>query len=152
MKKQPNSDWCFVCGRKNPVGLRMTFFDNDENEVFSDYTVPAQYQSYPGIVHGGIVASMLDEVVARVSMIDDPHRFMMSVRLDAKFRKPVPIETPIRLEGKILRLKSRLGKAQGRVLLPDGSVACEAEMSLANIPNVLLDSENLPELGWRIDD
>ena len=130
----------------------MTFFDNGEDEVFSNYSVPAHYQSYPGVVHGGIVAAMLDEVVARVSMIDDPNRFMMSVRLEAKFRKPVPVETPIRIEAKIVRLKSRLGKAVGRVLLPDGSVACEAEMSLANIPEEVLDEGGLCNLGWRIDE
>ena len=151
MKRQPNSDWCFVCGRRNPVGLQMSFYDNDKDEVFSDYTVPAHYQSYPGVVHGGILASMLDEVVARVSMIENPHRFMMSVRLEAKYRLPVPVETPIRIESRIIRLKSRLGKARGQVLLADGRVACEAEMSLANIPTDVMGPDKLAELGWRID-
>ena len=49
----------------------MQFYDNGENEVCSDYTVPARYQSYPGIVHGGILAAMLDEVIGRVAMIGD---------------------------------------------------------------------------------
>ena len=65
MEKQPNSDMCFVCGRNNPAGLYMQFFDNGLDEVISNYTVPERYQSYPGIVHGGILASMLDEVVQR---------------------------------------------------------------------------------------
>ncbi|MCP4428707.1 MAG: hypothetical protein GY803_29830, partial [Chloroflexi bacterium] len=82
--RQPNSDYCFVCGRKNPHGLYMTFYDDGENEVVSEYTVAEAYQGYPGVVHGGIVAAMLDEVVARVSMIGDHHHFMMSVKLEVK--------------------------------------------------------------------
>ena len=51
----------------------------------------------------------LDEVVARVSMIGDPHHFMMSVRLEILYRHPVPTETPLRVVGRILRLRGRLG-------------------------------------------
>ena len=77
---------CFVCGRENPVGLYMTFYDNGDNEVYSDYTVADHYQGYPGVVHGGIVAAMLDEAVGRVAMITDHHHFMMSVNLEVKLK------------------------------------------------------------------
>ncbi len=150
--KQPNSEMCFVCGRHNPVGLYMRFYDNGSDEVVSDYTVPARYQSYPGMVHGGVLAAMLDEVVARVSMIGDPHHFMMSVKLEVRYRKPVPVETPIRVVGRIVRLRGRLGRAEGRILLPDGAVACEAEMTLADIPAELLPASRLADLGWAVDE
>lgn len=64
----------------------MTFYDN--GEVYSEYAVPDVYQGYPGIVHCGIVPAMLDEVVGRVAMIGDHHHFMISVRLDVKYRHP----------------------------------------------------------------
>ena len=51
--KQPNSDDCFVCGRKNPVGLYMTFYHDGERKVFSEVTIPEHFQGYPGVVHGG---------------------------------------------------------------------------------------------------
>jgi uncharacterized protein (TIGR00369 family) len=151
VNKQPNSEMCFVCGRSNPVGLYMQFFDDGELEVTSDYTVPAHYQGYPGIVHGGVVAAMLDEVVARVAMIGDPHHFMMSVRLQILYRQPVPVETPLRVVGRILRLRGRLGKAEGRILLPDGTLAAESHMSLADVPRELLDSANPRLLNWKVD-
>jgi uncharacterized protein (TIGR00369 family) len=151
MNKQPNSEMCFVCGRKNPVGLYMTFHDNGEDEVVSEYTVPEHYQGYPGIVHGGVIAAMLDEVVGRVSMIGDPHHFMMSVKLNILYRQPVPIATPLRVSGKIVRLRGRLGKAEGKIHLPDGSLACEAAMTLADIPQELLSSVNLARLNWKTD-
>ena len=150
MNKQPNSEMCFVCGRSNPVGLYMQFYDDGELQVVSDYTVPAHYQGYPGIVHGGVVAAMLDEIVGRVSMIGDHHHFMMSVKLQVLYRHPVPIETPLHVVGRILRLRGRLGKAEGRIVLPDGTLACEAQMSLADVPKELLASTNPSLLNWKV--
>ena len=129
----------------------MTFYDNGQNEVCSEYTVPDAFQGYPGVVHGGIVSAMLDEVVARVSMIEDQHHFMMSVKLEVKFRHPVPTETPLRIVGRIVRLRGRLGKAVGEIYTPDGQLAAESAMTLADIPAELLGSANLEALGWRID-
>ena len=149
--RQPNSDYCFVCGRNNPHGLYMTFFDDGQNTVVSDYSVAEEYQGYPGVVHGGVVAAMLDEVVARVSMIGDPHHFMMSVKLEVKYRHPVPTETPLRIVGRIVKLRGRLGKAVGEVILPDGTIAAEAAMTLADVPSEMLDGVNLETLGWRVD-
>jgi uncharacterized protein (TIGR00369 family) len=151
MKKQFNSEMCFVCGRNNPVGLYMHFYDNGESEVVSEYTVPDHYQSYPGIVHGGVLAAMLDEVVARVSMIGDSHHFMMSVKLEVLYRHPVPVNTPIRVVGRIVRMRGRLGRAEGKIHLPDGTIACESSMTLADIPSELLSDSNFQLLNWKLD-
>lgn len=151
MQNQPNSEMCFVCGRSNPVGLYMRFRDDGDQEVTSEYTVPAHYQGYPGIVHGGVLAAMLDEVVARVSMIGDHHHFMMSVKLQVLYRLPVPVETPLQVVGRIVRMRGRLGKAEGKIILPDGRIACESAMSLADVPQELLDSTHPTLLNWKID-
>jgi uncharacterized protein (TIGR00369 family) len=151
MKKQPNSDYCFVCGRQNPHGLYMTFYDNERDEVCSEYSVAEAYQSYPGIVHGGIIAAMLDEAVGRVAMIADHHHFMMSVRLEVKYRRPVPTETPLRIVGRVVKLRGRLGKAVGEIYLPDGSIAAESALTLADVPAEMLVGVDLVALGWRID-
>jgi uncharacterized protein (TIGR00369 family) len=151
MNKQPNSDMCFVCGRNNPAGLYLTFYDNGENEVCCDYTVASRYQSYPGIVHGGILASMLDEVVGRVAIIGDHHHFMVSVKLQVLYRHPVPTDTPLKIRGRIVRLRGRLGKAQGEIILPDGKVACEAAITLADIPPEILSKASFAQLGWHVD-
>jgi acyl-coenzyme A thioesterase PaaI-like protein len=151
MNRQPNSEMCFVCGRSNPVGLYMKFQDDGEGEVVSRYSVPERYQGYPGLVHGGVLAAMLDEVVGRVSMIGDPHHFMMSVRLEVLYRQPVPVNTPLDVVGRIVRLRGRLGRAEGKILLPDGTVGCEASMTLADIPGELLSSANLALLDWKVD-
>ena len=148
---QPNSEMCFGCGRANPVGLYMKFRDDGVDRVCSEYTVAQRYQGYPGLVHGGVLATMLDEAVARVSFIGDPHHFMMSVKLQVAFRHPVPVDTPLRVVGRIVKLRGRLGKAVGEVILPDGTVAAEAECTLADIPAALMDKTHLALLAWRAD-
>ena len=85
-------------------------------------------------------------------MIGDHHRFMMSVRLQVKYRHAVPVETPLRVVGRLVRLRGRLGLAKGEIILPDGTIACDAEMSLADIPEELRPDIDSDELGWRIDD
>lgn len=130
----------------------MTFFDNGVDEVYADYTVPAAYGGYPGLVHGGIVAAMLDEVVGRVAMIGDHHHFMMTVRMELKYRHPVPTETPLHLVGRVERLRGRLGKAIGELHLPDGTLAVEAALTLADVPAAFLAGADPEALGWRVDD
>ena len=129
----------------------MQFYDNGIDEVISDYLVQDDFQSYPGIVHGGVVAAMLDEAVCRVAMIGDHHHFMMSVKLEVKYRHPVPTGQPLRVVGRAVRLRGRLGKAVGEIILPDGKVAAETTMTLADVPNDLLRDADMGALGWRID-
>lgn len=144
---------CFICGRHNPVGLKMTFFDNGVDKVISEISVPEHYMGYPGIVHGGILSTMLDETVARVSMIGgEHHHLMMSVKLEVKFRHPVPVETPLKVVGTVIKLRGRLGKARGKIILPDGTVACEAEMTLADLPDEIMQSADMEALGWFVDE
>ncbi len=114
------------------------------------FTLKKEYEGYPGIAHGGILATILDEVVGRVAMIDDHHRFMMTVILKVQYRNPVPTETPLQAIGEIVKLKGRLAKAQGRILLPDGKVGCEAELTLADMPASIASDNTVSRLNWRV--
>ena len=71
-KKQPNSRNCFVCGVENTYGLNLSFYSTKLGEVTVETVVPDRFQGYPGVVHGGIVASLVDEVLGRAHMGEDP--------------------------------------------------------------------------------
>lgn len=148
--KQPNAKHCFVCGTDNSNGLQMNFYDDNHETVSSTITVDDRFQGYPGIVHGGILATMLDEAVGRVAMIGDHHHFMMTVKLTAQYRHPVPLNTELKVEGKIIKLRGRLGKARGEIILPDGTVACDAELTLADMPAEMASESRLNDLGWEL--
>lgn len=148
--KQPNSKHCFVCGRENPYGLKLDFYTTEAGEVVVDYTVPEQYQGYPGVVHGGIVAAMLDEVTGRVHMGGDPPRFMFTARLEIRYHKNVPIAKPLRIIGTAGKSKERTATARGKIFGPDGDLLAEAEALLVNVPDMIISQVDLEALGWRV--
>jgi uncharacterized protein (TIGR00369 family) len=148
--RQPNSKHCFVCGLESEVGLKLRFDDNGVDEVRSQYTVARHFQGYPGVVHGGIIAAMLDETAARVAMIADHNRFMMTAKIELKYRKPVPTETPLLLVGRLVRDYGRKIEAHGEIRLPDDSVAAEAEITLVKLPADTIPEGDLNALGWRV--
>jgi acyl-coenzyme A thioesterase PaaI-like protein len=149
--KQPNSNHCFVCGRENPYGLHLEFYETAPGELTVDYTVPEQYQGYPGLVHGGVVAAMLDEITGRVHMGGYPPRFMYTAKLVLRYRKNVPIGQPLRIIGKAGASKGRTAVATGQIFGQDGELLAEAEALLVNVPEGLVDKVDLAALGWSID-
>ncbi len=150
--RQPNSRNCFVCGVENPFGLHLHFTYTGPGEVTSEYTVPERYQGYPGVVHGGIVTAMLDEVASRSHMGIDPPRFMYTARLEVRFRKNVPVEQPLRIVGKASRSKGRTAVATAGIYDLEGVLLAEAEALLVDLPAEILGEADLEALGWRVYD
>lgn len=151
--QQPNSSNCFACGLENPFGLQLKFFDNGTDEVTCTTRVPDRFNGFPGIAHGGIVAALMDEVLIRTAMISDPNRFMMTAKIELKYRKPVPTNTELHLSGRLLRNRGRILQAEGVLQLPDGSVAVEAQITGADLPpEIALNEEIRSQLGWRVYD
>jgi len=150
--KQPNSNHCFVCGRKNPFGLHLEFYETNPGEVTVEYTVPEQYQGYPGVVHGGVVAAMLDEVAGRAHMGGHPPRFMYTAKLSIKYRKNVPTCQPLRIIGRAGPSRERTAVSSGQIIGPDGDVLAEAEVVLVNVPDEVVNSVDLEALGWKVDE
>ncbi len=148
--KQPNSLQCFVCGIANPFGLRLRFYKNAPGEVTAEYTVPEEYQGYPGIVHGGIVAAMLDELSGRALMDGDPPRFMFTARLNVHYRKNVPTGVPLRLVGRAGKTRGHSADATGEIYGPDGTLLAQAECLMVDVPPEIVSPTSLEALGWKV--
>jgi uncharacterized protein (TIGR00369 family) len=139
-----------VCGVENPFGLRLKFYDTGPGEVTAEYTVPTEYQSYPGMVHGGVIAAMLDETAGRTQMGADPPRFMFTARLDIRYRKNVPVGEPLRLVGRALGSKRRTATASSAIYDMEDNLLAEAKAVLVNVPEDMVQSVDLDALGWRV--
>jgi acyl-coenzyme A thioesterase PaaI-like protein len=148
--KQPNSKDCFVCGMENPHGLHLQFYDDGEGKVSVEYTVGERFQGYPGTVHGGIIASMLDEVVGRTLMAGDPNHFFVSAKLTVRYRNAVPIGKPLKLSGWLIKDRGRTALAKADLRLPDGSIGAEAEAILVDAPFQVGGEMDLDTLGWKV--
>lgn len=153
MKKLATSNNCFVCGRLNQAGLHMNFYQPAPGEVETSIRVPEQFQGYPGIVHGGIIAAMLDEVTGRSVMVDvdgKPPRFLVTASLNIRYRKPVLVGTDLTLKGHLVKDTGRVATVRGEIYDQAGQVLAEGEAVLVNIPEQLFKAPDEEVLGWRV--
>ncbi|HUS71025.1 MAG TPA: PaaI family thioesterase [Anaerolineae bacterium] len=136
-RRQPNSRMCFVCGMRNPIGLKI-IFEGDGERVWANFTANEAHQGYPGVLHGGITFALLDEVIGRAAMeLDESSPWMMTARAEMRYRKPVPIGEELTLVGQITRVRSRAVEGMGEIRLSDGSVAVEATAMYVKVPSSL---------------
>jgi acyl-coenzyme A thioesterase PaaI-like protein len=151
--KQPNSKMCFICGLKNPVGLHLHFYEIEPGIVESTYIAPEHFQGYPGVLHGGIVGAILDEISGRSQMGSDSltPRFMFTARLEVKYRKNVPIGKPLRLVGKAGKSKGKTAEAWAGIYNAEtDELLAEGNALLINVPQDQFDISKLRELDWKI--
>jgi uncharacterized protein (TIGR00369 family) len=148
--KQPNSRMCFACGIENPIGLGLKFYEIGPGEIVAEPILSEAYQGYPGVVHGGIVACMLDEAAGRAVLVGDHNHFRLTAKLEIRFRKPVPTNQPLRLLGRVINQRGKVATAYAEITLPDGSVASEANAVLIDLPEYQVDDETLEALGWKV--
>lgn len=149
--QQPSSKWCFVCGVENPYGLHIRFFNEDLHKVIARITLSDVYQSYPGIAHGGILATILDETMGRAILADaSEQRFMFTAKMEIRYRRPVPLHEEIIVRGWLEKDRGRMVLAQGEVVLADGTVAVEASATLVDIPAEQVEQMLQEDVGWQV--
>lgn len=121
-KLAAQNEWCFGCGRLNPCGLKL-IFEEQENTYVTHFTGNEHHQGYDGIMHGGIVSTLLDEIMARY--IYAKGVTAVTARLEVRYLKPTPIGVPLLVKGRITNHKGRLYETAGTIELPDGTVTAE---------------------------
>lgn len=133
--KQPNSKMCLVCGLKNPFGLHTSFYELDNNELLAIFKPREEHQSYPGRLHGGIVSTILDETIGRAIMIQSEGEIWgVTVDLQVRFKKPVPLDEELRVIGRITKDSKRFFAGTGELLLADGTMAAEVQGKYLKVP------------------
>jgi acyl-coenzyme A thioesterase PaaI-like protein len=152
MNVQPSSTNCFVCGVENEAGLHMQFYETESTpvQVTARYTVPQRYQGYPGIVHGGIIATMLDEVTSRTIFRGAPPRVVVTARLTVRYRQPVPVEKPLLLTGRVVEDKGRVIKVTGEIHDAEGTLLAEADAVLMEVDASTFADIREDEKEWRV--
>jgi len=116
--------WCFACGPDNPIGLKLKFRE-ENGQYIANFTAGPEHQGYDGILHGGIVSTLLDEIMTRYPYHLGFHT--VTARLEVRFLKPTPIGVQLTVVGWIVKQKGRLFELRGEVRLPDGTVTAEGQ-------------------------
>ena len=151
------SRMCLVCGRDNPFSLKARFYELEGGELLGEFDPLPEHQSYPGRMHGGVSSAMLDETIGRAISIVEPDAWGVTVELSVRFRKPVPLDGPVRAVGRITRNAGRLFEGAGEIVLADGTVAVEAtgrymKMPIAKIADGDFETEWFEDVRPRPDD
>ena len=121
----------------------------------STYLAPDHFQGYPGVVHGGIVASLIDEIAGRSLMGSDPMnpRFMFSAKMEVKYRKNVPIGKTLKIIGKAGRSRAKSAEAWAGIYDAEtNELLAEGNVLLIDVPAEQFDRSRLRELGWKVYD
>jgi acyl-coenzyme A thioesterase PaaI-like protein len=117
---------CFVCGHRNPYGLHL-FFRLDENTIVADFQPREEHQGFPGVIHGGIVAAVLDEALGRTSLLGDNQEWTMTGRLEVRYRRYVPYGPLLRVRATLDAERRRALQASGVLTLADDESVVLAE-------------------------
>ena len=144
---------CFICGLENPIGLHLHIYETEPGVVESTYVAPDHFQGYPGVLHGGIVGAIIDEISGRAHMGSDAlnPRFMFTARLEVKYRKNVPIGRQLKIIGKAGKSKVRSAEAWAGIYdAKTNELLAEGNTLLIDVPADQIDRSRLDELGWRV--
>lgn len=116
---------CFGCGPENPMGLHLEGFTVVDDTVVAEFTPRPEYQGFGGVLHGGVLATALDEILAwsAILLADSP---AVTAKLDLRYRKPAPANATYHLTGRVVEDRGRRLRLEGECRV-DGVLIAQAE-------------------------
>lgn len=119
----PLNPACFVCGEKNPNGLHLVF-QSDGNRAIAMWTPCVGWESFQGIIHGGIISSVLDEAMSKAIISEGHEAFTADLRI--RFRKKVCIGDVVSISGWVVSVEKRRILAEATITSKDGEERAHA--------------------------
>ncbi len=116
---------CFGCGRANAIGLQLEFLLGEDGRVVCLATIADTYEGPPGYVHGGIIATLLDETMSKA--VRSHGLVAMTRHMEVDYQRPVKSKAAIRMEGRVTRSEGRKHWTEAKILDEDGSVLAQGK-------------------------
>ncbi len=115
--------FCFGCGRNNPIGLKLKF-TRDSDNIHTEFTPDKTHQGWPGLLHGGILGTLLDEAMSNIAYATG--NTCLTASISIRIKQPIKVEIPLVVTAWITRQSTRLIETEGQVCLKDGTVVAES--------------------------
>lgn len=115
---------CFACGPQNPHGLGLRFSALEDQSVTAEWKVAPGFEGFEGILHGGIVATVLDEAMAKAVVRRGWHALTAELRL--RFRKHIDTGETVQIRGWVVERRKRLIVTQASITGPEGDERAHA--------------------------
>ncbi|NLO74078.1 MAG: PaaI family thioesterase [candidate division WS1 bacterium] len=121
MQRLKDDKWCFACGPENPHGLRLSGFHRQGEYYTVEFSPERHHQGWQGITHGGIIATLLDEVMTRI--LHEEGVNVVTAEITVRYHQPVVTGSPVRARawvvenrGRLIHTKAELTSVQGESL------------------------------------
>lgn len=122
---------CFVCGQSNPIGLRVQF-SHAGGRVTGEFTPSELHVGFSGVVHGGILAALLDDALAAVGYCEGEPT--VTARLAVRYRQPARPGQRLRVEAQETSRRGAMRQGRAVVRVDDGTIVAEADATMMRLP------------------
>jgi uncharacterized protein (TIGR00369 family) len=122
---------CFVCGADNPLGIKAELsVDKEKHSSYCAVVLADHFQGWQGVVHGGILATLLDEACAYACLTATAQ--CVTAEIKVRYRKPVPVDREIEIFGQLTDMSRKIWAAKSQIKI-DGVIYAEAEAKMYNL-------------------
>ncbi len=123
---------CFGCGPANAGGLRLEFSLTEDHSVVCQTEVTHDFEGHPGYLHGGIIATLLDEAMSKSVRARGVNA--MTRHMEVEYLRPVPSGSALRIEGRVTRNEGRKHWSEARLLNSHGAVLAQSHGLFIEVP------------------
>ena len=128
--KLADDGYCFVCGPKNPIGLKLKFHFNGKT-IKTEFISKKEHQGYLNIVHGGIISTLLDEAMVKLAVaMDIP---VVTAQMEIRLKKPLGVGEKIIVEAEILHNTKKLLEAYAKAVTMNNVLIADAKGKLVKV-------------------
>lgn len=153
MQSLPHTRSCFVCGEANPLGLNLRF-ESDGRIVRARFTPRSEHNGFKGVVHGGVIATVLDEILSWACAVH-ARRLAFCAELNVRYVNPMPTGVEVRLTAELVAdRKGRIFEARGTAQDASGKTFAEATgkyIPLKKVNVAELATDLVGDPGWLLD-
>ena len=125
-----DDNYCFVCGMKNPIGLKLDF-SFDGKTMKTEFVPQKEHQGYFNIVHGGIISTLLDEVMVKLAI--EMGMPAVTAHMNIRLRKALNVGEKITVRAEILRDTKKILEVHAKAVTEDNVVVADATGKLMKI-------------------
>ncbi len=126
-----SDDWCFACGNNNPISLRLKFEKQANGDYVTRFIPQKEHQGYTGITHGGILATLLDEAMARLSWAEG--RSAVTAEMNIRYKLAAKTGEELTVTGRVTGEDRRVISCSAEAKNPEGRIVAEATARLVKI-------------------
>ncbi len=139
MIPKPSGYNCFACGTANPIGLNLNFYRSGDS-VCSEITLGMYHMGWDNIAHGGIISTILDEVMSW-TILYFRRTFFLTRKMEVKYLRPVPVVTPLKIKGRLMEAAGSDSRVKVRAEMRDSDGNL---LAISSGEFVLIGKEEMP--------